>query len=109
MGLTQVHAEERHGPVDMEPLATAEIASDRFTRLKRRGNFLEQRVRLGHAPALRLSSSTGNDWRIISRSATSDSRSGSPVHSSMKTFLNSIAVAQPVCGKCSWMKRVCSP
>ena len=62
-----------------------------------------------NADLSRMSSSSGRVDRIMARIASSASGSASPVHSSMKNFLNSTAMAQPVVGNSWWMKRVCSP
>src|SRR5690606_21380492 len=61
-----------------------------------------------HGRAPRRSSSNGRAARMAACKSAMASASGAPVNSSMKIFLNSTAMAQPVWGKCSCTKRVCS-
>ena len=114
----RMQAEEGQRPVDVHATAAGQLATHRCALLETVEDFAHpsgvcelrrSRSHPGQADLSRISSSSGRVDRTIERTASSASGSASPVHSSMKNFLNSTAMAQPVAGNSLWMKRVCSP
>src|SRR5436190_10994998 len=104
-------------PIDVQTVAVAELAADRLAvpekRVKVRFGLHQWRCgldKLGlHRMARSADSRMGSVDARAARSWSIAAQSGSPLHSSMKIFLNSTAMAQPVSGKLAWTKRVCSP
>lgn len=122
-------AEKGQRSVDVQAPALGKFAPHRLAGLKAGDHLAEPHIIWCPVPGFLMIPGAVIPWRrcalhrrassVLTRSGTVDatsarnasstSKSGSPVHSSMKNFLNSMAIAQPVCGKYSWMKRVCSP
>jgi hypothetical protein len=114
----QMQAEKWQRPVDMQTTVFADIAANGLAGLEAGYDVIDQigdgkRGAAGgeevHRRDLRHSSSTGWSAAIAWRISATTRASGFPVHSSMKNFLNSTAMAQPFSANLSWMKRVCSP
>ena len=110
-----VDHDEGQEAVDMDAAAARQLAAHRFSGRDARGQF-------GDEPGLAGRLSPHHGWRLPTRSvrtvtesrtsrrmASNSAGSGVLVHSSMKNFLNSKAMAQPCLGCRSWTKRVHSP
>ena len=106
----RMQAEEGQRPVDVHAAAAGQVAAHRCALLETVEDFADpsgvrglrpSRGRPGQPDLPRMSSSSGRVERTMARIASSASGSASPVHSSMKNFLNSTAMAQPVAGN-SW-------
>ena len=106
----RMQAEEGQRPVDVHAAAAGQVAAHRCASLETVQDFAYPSGVCGLRPGSRnpgqpdlsrISSSSGRLDRNMARIASSASGSASPVHSSMKNFLNSTAMAQPVAGN-SW-------
>ena len=97
--------QERQAAIEVQAAAFPNLAPPSTVPV---GERLGLGLRPGHQ---RLSSPLATPAICVmkSRIAFNSAGSGSPVHSSMKNFLNSSAIAQPWPGYRSWTNRVCSP